>query len=177
MSKKSNLVFKLVVLENGEEKYSANLSYRDVYGIVANAPNDRKEFFTLAARHPSPYVRQCVADKNELPIEAVEILAQDNSVEVLRALVTCSTFAAWANEELLERMIKLDPGIAENIANNIDSFEQADAAKLAKSLLDTGYPEVAAALAGSYQVPKKIKRALLNHSDPYVVSEAKSGLE
>jgi len=177
MSKK--LVFKLVVTANGEEVLSKLLSYEAVSNIVSNASDnkDNEDLFTLAASHPASIVRENVAYKDRMPEAAVEILSSDKSISVLRNLVRSKKFKELATLDLLEKLLTLDSEIAQTIAGDIESYSEADSAKLVGIIATHSDPYVVASLAGSYSTPKKVLKTLLNHADPYVVSEAKGRLE
>jgi hypothetical protein len=173
------IIFKIVVLEDGKEKFSENLSYEAASNIVSNFPDriESNEFFLLAAQHPASTVRENVAYKDKLTSDVVEILANDGSVAVLRNLVRSNAFRETASQDLLEKLISLDVEIAQSIAGSVESFEQADANKLAAAIATHEDPSVVSSLAGNYSTPKKILKTLINHPDPYVASEAKSRLD
>jgi hypothetical protein len=173
------LEFKLIVTENGEEVLSKLLSYEAVSNIVSNASDnkDNEDLFTLAASHPASTVRENVAYKDHMPETAVKILSADKSIGVLRNLVRSQKFKEHATLDMLERLLALDIEIAQSIAGDIESYSDADSAKLAGIVATHSDPSVVASLAGSYSTPKKVLKTLLNHADPYVVSEAKGRLE
>jgi len=174
-----DLVFKLVVTENGKESYSANLSYEAVSNIVSSFPDkeESNDFFALAAQHQASSVRENLAYKDNLSSEVVELLSKDNSIGVLRNLVRSNAFKENATQAQLEQLIKLDTEIAQSIAGNVEAYEQADVNKLATLLAGNEDPSVVASLAQNYSTPKKILKTLTTHSDPYVASEAKARLD
>lgn len=173
------LVFKLVVSDSGKEKFSANLSFEMLSNIVSNFPDDKSsnDFLLLAAQHPASVVRENVAYKDNLSSEVLELLSKDSSIAVLRNLVSSGAFKENVTQEKLIDLIKLDTEIARRIANNIDSYEQADLSELATLISKHEDPSVVADLAQSYGTPKKILKTLLNHPDPYVSREARLRLE
>lgn len=173
------LVFKLVVSEAGKETYSTVLSYEAVECLVSNFQDKEvnNDFFAIAAKHSASIVREYVADKNFLSADVVEILSKDNSIGVLRNLARSSAFKKNATQELLERFITLDHEVAQSIARDVESFEQADANKLATLLASHSDPSVVASLAENYSAPKKVLKTLLTHSDSSIVNRAKENLE
>ena len=122
----SNIKFTLQATDDGKEVFTAPLSYDALANIVSNYPDhdDSNELFLLAARHPAATVRENVAYKDHLSLEAIDILAKDTSVAVLRNLVRSSAFREHATHEMLEKLINLDIEIAQSIANYIDSFKK-----------------------------------------------------
>ena len=179
MNMSSKLLFKLVIEDSGEEVFSKPLSYETVANIVSSYEDadESNGFFALAAQHPASTVRENVAYKDKLSEEILGMLINDKSIPVLRNLVRTEAFKENASAEVIERLIKLDVEIAQNIAGDIDSYQQADASKLCTLILGLDDPSILASLAGNYSTPKKILKELINHSDPYVAAEAKRRLE
>jgi hypothetical protein len=179
MNMSSKLLFKLVVEDSGEEVFSKPLSYETVANIVSgyDDADESNGFFALAAQHPASTVRENVAYKDKLSEEILGMLINDKSIPVLRNLVRTEAFKENAAADVIERLIKLDVEIAQNIAGDIDSYQQADASKLCTLILGLDDPSILASLAGNYSTPKKVLKELVNHSDPYVAAEAKRRLE
>ena len=177
MSKKYE--YKLVVTEAGEEVLSKPLSYDAVASIISNAGDseDNEDLFTLAASHASSAVRENVAYKDHIPDSVVKLLSTDKSIGVLRNLVRSQKYKEHASLDELEKLITLDIEIAQSIAGDVESYSEADTNKLSTIVASHPDPSVVASLAGNYSAPKKILKALLNHADPFVVSEAKRRLE
>ena len=173
------LEFKLVVTENDNEVLSKLLSYRQVEGIVFNAPDnkDSADMFVVAARHPASSVREAVAGNQCLPESVVKALSADKSINVLRRLVYNERFKEKATFKQLEKLVALDTEIAESIANNIEDFKEAGTEKLDELLVIHADPSVARSLADSYTTPEKVLKTLLKHADPCVVGAAKDSLK
>ena len=179
MNMSSKLVFKLVVEDGGKEVFSKPLSYETVASITSSYEDaeESKDFFALVAKHPASTVRENVAYKDKISEEILSLLMTDKSIPVLRNLVRTEAFKENASAADIERLIHLDVEIAQNIAGDIDSYQQADASKLCAIILSMEDPSILASLAGNYSTPKKVLKELVNHSDPYVASEAKKRLE
>jgi hypothetical protein len=179
MNMSSKLVFKLVVEDSGKEVFTKPLSYETVANIASSYEDSDESngFFALAAKHPASSVRENIAYKDKLSEEILSLLINDKSIPVLRNLVRTEAFKENASAGDIERLIKLDVEIAQNIAGDIDSYQQADASKLCSVILELDDPSILASLAGNSSTPKKVLKELLNHSDPYVASEAKRRLE
>jgi len=179
MNMSSKLVFKLVVEDSGKEVFSKSLSYETVANIASSYEDSDESngFFALAAKHPASTVRENIADKDKLSEEILSLLIKDNSIPVLRNLVRTQAFKENGSADDVERLIKLDVEIAQNIAGDIDSYQQADASKLCSVILGLDDPSILVSLIGNCSTPKKVLKELLNHSDPYVASQAKKRLE
>jgi hypothetical protein len=179
MNMSSKLVFKLVVEDGGKEVFSEPLSYETISNIASSYDDskDSSKFFALAARHPASSVRENIAYKDNITKETLSLLKIDKSLAVLRNLVRTEAFKKNASEEDIERLIHLDVEIAQNIAGDIDSYEQADAVKLCAIFLSMEDPSILASLAGNYSAPKKVLKELANNPDPYVALQAKKQLE
>ena len=175
----SNIKFALQVTDDGKEVFTAPLSYDALADIINNYPNndDSNDFFLLAAKHPASTVRENLAYKNHLSAEVLDILIKDSSVSVLRHLLRSNAFREYASHEVLEKFINLDIEMAQSIARDVETFQEADAVKLANLLALHEDPSVVASLADNYRTPKKILKKLLMHTDPHVVQLAKSRLE
>lgn len=174
-----DLVFKLVISEAGKEAYTAILSYEAVENIVSSYPDNKEnnDLFALAAQHAAATVRVSVAEKDNLSADVVNVLSQDSSISVLRRLVHSDAFKTNATQDLLERLIKLDTEVAASIADNVESFEQADVNKLTTLLAAHSDPSVVASLAENHMLPKKVLKTLVNHPDSCVSNAAKARLK
>ena len=170
--------YKLIVSDGKEVIHSSNLSYEALASVLNSHPDTESsaELFEVMASHPASYVRETVAYKDRLNHSTVEKLANDSSINVLRNLARSAAFREHASQDTVERLLALDVEIAQNIANNLDGFEQCDIGKLATLLSEHQDLGVLAALAGTYNAPKKILKALAAHSDPYVAFQAKNTL-
>lgn len=174
----SKLDYKIVIEENGSVVYSANLSYNNLSYLVSNYGDtgENNDFFSLVARHSSAAVRQSVASKDSLSEEVFNVLVDDSSVSVLRSLVSAEPFKEYATDEIIERLVKIDVEIAVAIAEQWDSFKQANPTRTCAMLMQLSDPSVLEALARSDRLPKKLLKQLLNHPDPAVVETARSSL-
>lgn len=174
-----NLTFKLVIEDGGKEVFSKPLSYEAVSNIASNYTDvdENNDFFVLAARHPASTVRENIAYKDKISSETLSILLTDKSLPVLRNLSRTESFKENASEADIDRLIQMDIEIAQNVAGDVDSYQQADASKIYAAILKMEDPSVAASVANNYSTPKKILKELLKHPDPYVALEAKRRLE
>ena len=176
---RSNIQFTIQATEDGKEVFTAPLSYDALADIINNYPDhdDSNDFFLLAAKHPASNVRENLAYKDHLSAEVLDILEKDTSVSVLRNLLRSNAFREHVSHEVLEKLINLDVNIAQSIARDVETFQEADVIKLANLLDSHEDPSVVASLADNYRAPKKILKKLLTHTDPHVVQLAKSRLE
>jgi len=175
----SNLQFKLIIEEDGKQVYSKPLSYEIVANITSSYDDssDNSDYFALAAKHHASTVRENVAYKDKISEDTLNQLINDSSVSVLRNLVRTEAFKEHAAEDVIEKLVKFDLEIAQNIAGDFDSYQQANATKLCATLMGLSDPSISYALASNYNTPKKLLKELLGHADPYVSSEAKRRLE
>lgn len=173
------LLFKIVIEDNGKQVYAQTLSYETMSSIVSNYEDDARsnDFFSLAAKHPASTVRENVACKDKISEEIVTELINDTSISVLRNLVRSDAFKEHASHDVVEKLVKFDHEIAQNVAGDIESYQQVNATKLLAVLVALPDPSISYSLAGNYNAPKKVLKELLNHSDPYVASEARRRLD
>jgi hypothetical protein len=173
------LEFKLVIEESGKQVYSHTLSYDSVASIVSNYEDNSRnnDFFALAAKHPASTVRENVAYKDKISEEIVNHLINDTSISVLRNLIRSEAFKEHASHDVVEKLVKFDIEIAQNVAGDFEAYQQANSTKLCAALMALSDPSISYSLAGNYNAPKKLLKELQNHKDPYVASEARRRLE
>lgn len=154
------------------------LSYDSLATLIGSMPDDHslEKFYELAATHPASTVRENVSYKDNLSKATVNTLANDSSVNVLRNLTRSQSFRENATEEMLTRMMAIDPEVAQSIAGYIDSYEDCNTSKIVELLLALADPCVAGALANNYNSPKNILKKLSQHPDPYISNQAKKNI-
>jgi len=175
----SQILYKLIIEENGKEALSKTLTYEDVERLASYYDDsvESNDFFVLAARHPAASVRENVASKDKISEAVLGLLINDKSITVLRSLVRSEAFREHASIEDIERLINIDAQIAQTVAENIESYQQADTGNLCSLIMRMEDPSIVSSLANNYSTPKKILKELMKHADPYVVKQAKKRLE
>ena len=175
---KTKLVYKLVAYEDEKEILSEKLSFEILRVIISYLPDnfDQDPLYRLIAQHPSACIREEIANKDKISEEVCEILSKDNSITVLKNLTRSNGFKEYASYEILERLIKLDPEFAENIASNIQSYQLVDVSQLAELIFQQEDLSVLLSLANNYAAPKRILKNLANHDDYAISSAAKKTL-
>ena len=104
-----------------DSQESIEMKYSDLANFV-NWLNDDKQyaaFFARLAEHPASEVRSAVADKAALPIEIIEKLARDPSVEVVRHVANNEHAMEKFELSLIQEMIDRDVSVASDIADNL----------------------------------------------------------
>ena len=175
----TNITFKLVITEDGNEVFSTPLTYEAVGSIVGAYPKSEgyQEFLRLAAHHSSSSVREQVAYRENISDETVHALAKDPCLQVVSNLVDNNAFKKCADKELIQEIVRRDIGLARSIAGNLDGFENYEVSELASLLMESNDPSVLYALASNYRTPKKILKLLMVHADPYVAAQATETFE
>ena len=173
-----NIIYKIVAFEDEKEIFSEKISFEMLKTIVSNSPDsfDQDPLYRLTAQHPSASIREEIAYKDKISEEVCEILSKDNSISVLRNLTRSSGFKEFASFEILERLIELDYECAENIASNIESYQQVDVSKLAEFIFQQEDPRILLSLANCYSAPKRILKQLANNDDYSISNAAKETL-
>ncbi len=153
---------------DGQQAFSHPVGVDLLRSIVSSCPEceANSAFLSLMARYPSACVRQEVASKECIDEKAVLALGGDPEINVLRALCYNQQFKRHASQELLLQLIARDRDCAEVIANNLDEYENADAAALINALLSSEDPERRLLLANRYRLPVKIQKQLCADADP-----------
>jgi len=177
-----NISFKICVTDDNAEDSvlcEIKLPYDIVSQVVANLPDaiSLNDFYELASMHPSPDVREYVAAKDNINEDLFNILANDNSINVLRSLSRSLPIKKFSDFELLKKLILLDSECAQNIANNYLDFENVESEKVLDLLLQSNDPSIRYAVANNYSGSKKVARRLIDDLDPKVSYEANRRLE
>lgn len=174
----SKIIYKIVAFEGENEIFSEKLSFEILSSIVSRSPYsiDKDPLFRLLAKHPSSMVREEIAGRDEISEEVCELLSKDTSIAVLRNLTRSRAFKEFATFEILEKLIKSSYECAENIADDIESYQLVDTSKLAELILLHEDPQVLLSLARNSSVPKKILKKLEEHEDSAISDAAKNTL-
>ena len=177
-----NLTFRLLITddEDGDAKVAdIALSYEVVSSIISSIPDSPSmdDVYYAAAMHPAPSVRESVAYKDKLSEKVFRILAEDNSVSVLRNLSRTDSFSKHADLSLVKRLIAMDSELAQNIAGRADSLEQVDTDAVLGDLISSRDPSIRYAVVNNWSAPKRFAKALLADKDSQVAEEAKRRLE
>jgi hypothetical protein len=175
----SNIEFRLVAIQDGEEVLIEPLSYELLSTLVSYYPDTTKgqPLFRLASQHPSAEVRLQVANKNKIDEETCHRLISDEALAVLKNIVANAVFKETVTLEILEKYLTVDKELAEAIAYDLESYKLVDILNLAELIAANKDPSVVAALANNRRAPKKVLRDLLNYPDPLVVDRASESLK
>jgi hypothetical protein len=157
----------LRIYEDGSEVMGQDLSYECVLGLIGRLDDvpENTALFSHLAKHSSSEVRTCVASKEQLDEVTVELLSQDTSIEVRRALIGQTVFREWASTQVLLEYIAADVECARIVAASVRDYSSADFNHLAAELCKHSDPDVRNTLAGGWGTPKKYVRQLLSDPD------------
>lgn len=133
-----------------DSKESIEIGHSDLADILNWLEDNTRHsfFFARLAGHPASEVRSAVADKTELPIETLEQLARDASIEVVRRVANNERALRVFELPLIQEMIHRDVCVAADIANNLHVVRG--------------------------DVREETIQTLLQHADPRVVETAES---
>lgn len=131
-------------------KYSVELNYR----ALANCLDDMGDepamagLFNELADHPSGNVRYVLAMKKHLPIEALERLADDPNIEIMREVAKNKTALRLFKSDLLIRMIERDECVALELADRLSKIENGTTReRVINTMRKSRDPELAAKIA------------------------------
>ncbi|MBX9928201.1 MAG: hypothetical protein K2X99_04735 [Gemmatimonadaceae bacterium] len=164
-------------VEGQEQRYP--LGSHHLEAIVGHHLNDLDvlaDLYLVALKHPSSAVRRSALSHDGLPFDAVETLADDSSTAVRLALSSHPAFRRGAPEEMILALAESDPDIAESVAGNVESFENADTIALCTSLAQHPDPAVRRALALNSGTPISWVRHLAKDESPDVAQAASQAL-
>ena len=169
-----SVIFCLRIVFDGEDLLQQDLSYECVVGLTArldDTPGNTAVFGHLA-KHASGEVRILIASRENLDQSTIDILSQDASIDVRRALVAQTSFREWASTQVLLEYIAADSECAKTIACNVRDYSNADINQLATELCKHPDPDVRNTLASGWGAPKKYLRQLLSDPDLSVRASA-----
>lgn len=143
--------------------------------IAENLPDDpmyADALDTLAQSHSSQ-IRAHVARKHVLRASTVELLSQDSSMDVLRALVkNHAACKVMAGPDVMQMIRKNDGPLGEAIATHLHLFEKCDTQVLAGALAQSTDPQVRGALAANKNTPPGVLQGLAFDADAEVSRRA-----
>lgn len=133
-----------------DAKESIEIGHSDLADILSWLDDNTRHafFFVRLAGHPASEVRSAVADKTELPIETLELLARDASIEVVRRVANNERALRLFELPLIQEMIRRDVSVATDIAANLYMVR--------------------------HDVREGVLQILLQHADPKVAETAES---
>lgn len=129
-------------------KQSIEVGHSDLASIVHSLDDEPRHsaFFSALASHPASEVRCAVAGKSCLPVQLLEKLARDCSINVVKQVANNETALNLFDQSLIQMMIDRDVSVASDLADNLYM--------VCEERLD------------------EIIHSLLQHTDPQVVDEA-----
>ena len=165
---------------NGQK---VKVGHKFLESIVYDIPDvkENSKIFTILASSNNFEVRDNVSRKDNLPSEAVEILLNDVSDDVVNRILSNRDVNKYiTNEQIFSIIEKNNIKLLSTIAENIDEFHSCDKCEILNILVKHKSSKVKAALF-SYSVSdllsiEKLKE-LSNDEDFDVATEAKKELK
>ena len=131
------------------------------------------ELLVALADHRSTQVLTALASRSDLPEAAVEAIAKSGNITVRRTLAYSDVFKAWASTELLIEWCAVDEEFARAVAERLMDFEAANTQTLFDVLAAHVDPDVRKGLAEAWQLPKQLRKKLVDDQDVTVSRVAK----
>lgn len=156
-----------ISIKYNDVEYSGGDNALLIANICVQIPRDEgaESLLIALAEHPSTKVRCLLAERDNLPLEAVMSLAETGNIEVRRALFESDAFRAWANTDLLLNWHEVDDQFALLLAQDLVAFKAADTEAIFKVLARHNDPDIRRALADSWLLPKELKELLFDDVD------------
>lgn len=147
--------------------------------VVASGLRDREEnaaVFRELAKSSSREVRERIANKDKIDEETALMLAEDPVEEVVADLLR-NDGRKFLPQNMIEKLIQRSPRLASEIADRVsDLGEDCTPHAIAELLAGHPDPTVRKAVAGNYNVSKKLLKILVGDSDIDVACEAAEAL-
>lgn len=132
-----------------DSQESIEIGHSDL-GFIVNCLDDNArhaDFFSRLAEHPASEVRSVAAGKSCLPLDALERLAHDASIEVVRCVANNERALEMFDVSLIQEMINRDVSVAADIADNLSLVREYIREEVAYALSKHDDPKVADAAA------------------------------
>ena len=173
-----NFKFFITVKKDDDEVHTQELGAEALARVlsgIADMPSNQELIYYIA-NSKSFEVRKDVAYREKINVATLELLVQDTSIDVRRALCSQQAFSDWATTEIILDYANSDVECAKIIAGKLNDYSNADVSMIAKALLDHPDPEVRNVLANGWNIPKQILKKLLSDEDPGVRATAQNSL-
>lgn len=160
------------------DSHEVELGWEALESLIGNLPDDEllSGLFGTLAQSKTPAVRQAVVRKSVLSAETVALFASDSSPEVIEDLVASQR--GKLTESALTQIISRNwSRVNRDIAQNVESFDQADVMLIAKLLAGSEDPSVRSSLASNGSAPKIVVKELLKDPDAEVRRLARNTLD
>jgi len=133
-----------------DSKESIEIGHSDLASIIGWLDDDVRYalFYSRLANHPASEVRSAAAGKATLQVDALEVLANDASIEVVRQVANNERALMLFELSAIQEMIRRDVSVAADIADNLYMVRKG--------------------------VREDVIQTLLQHADPMVVETAES---
>jgi len=127
-----------------DSKKSIAIGHSDLANIISWLDDDRRYgvFFAQLFDHPASEVRSAVAGKSFLPLDELECLSRDASIEVVRVVANNKRALKMFEAQLFLRMISRDVSVAADIADNLSRVRKSSRAAVIQSLLQHTDPKI-----------------------------------
>lgn len=137
-----------------------------IASIWTSLPEFRSsELLVELAAHSSSAVQCAIASRRDVPAKATEILMSCDNKQVRRNLVYNDRFKVAATTDVIIAWCAEDAEFAAIAARQIMEFENADTDQLFEIFSQHIDPDVRRELAQAWQLPKHMRRRLINDSD------------
>lgn len=169
-----------LTLTNGDNSQTLTLSTDALADLIFRLPDqeETQAILGLLALHPSAQVRANVARMDNLPVDAIRLLAKDTSHIVLNSLMGSSAARDNLTSEELLSICRTDPELAGNIANNIEAYNGLEDDQVLEYVEHHPDPSVRQQLIENYSTPKRVlQRMAKQDPDETLREKAKSALK
>jgi hypothetical protein len=100
------------------------------------------KFFAPLFDHPSSEVRSQIAAMSFLPLDELECLSRDASIEVVRQVARNNRALKYFDDQKILNMISRDVSVATEIADNLDQIRESAREEVIDSLFQHTDPKV-----------------------------------
>lgn len=127
-----------------DSKKPIEVEHSDLATIVSCLSNNRRNgiFFSPLFDHPASEVRSAVAGLSFLPLDELECLSRDTSIDVVREVANNKRALKMFETPLFLKMISRDVSVAADIAGNLSRIRESAREDVIEVLLQHTDPKI-----------------------------------
>jgi len=127
-----------------DSKKTIEIGHSELANIICWSDDDRRHaaFFTPLFDHPASEVRSAVAGKSCLPLDELECLSRDASIDVVRVVANNKRALKMFEAPLFLKMISRDVSVAAEIADNLNRVRKSSRQDVIQALLQHTDPKI-----------------------------------
>ncbi|MDC0891396.1 hypothetical protein OAS48_01715 [Gammaproteobacteria bacterium] len=164
------------------ETIGAELGFMALENMIYSIPDTEENaaMFAALAKHPSPNIREGVANKQNIDSDTLMMLAEDKDPRVVAAVICTDAFKTFVSVEQIKSIIaRGEERPIQNLLSFAGQFEEVSVEEIEQALKDADIqnPNILLEAAQSYDLSSNFIEELTQHPDASVAAAAKEQLQ